>query len=75
MSGQLPISVCSTSFFAYMILHRIEATLDMEYGPTKSTKNGFRAGRRMEKYVHDKINFGIFWIKTKNQFTNMDCAP
>ena len=28
------------------------------HGTTKSTKNGFRAGRRMEKYVHDKINFG-----------------
>jgi hypothetical protein len=34
--------------FAYMILHRIEATLDMEQ---PEEQNGFRAGRRMEEHV------------------------
>ena len=36
------------NFFAYMILHRIEATLDMEQ---PKEQNGFRARRRMKDHV------------------------
>ena len=52
--------------FAYMILHRIEAALEMGQ---PEEQNGFRAGWRVEV-----ITANLFLDeKQKTQFANMDC--
>ena len=52
--------------FAYMILHRIEAVLEMEQ---PEEQNGFRAGWRVE-VITAKL---ILDEKQKIEFANMDC--